>query len=252
MMKKRTKKNNSSSKQSKTRPKLTSKKKRIILCILLFLILIFTIAVIGFVSYVVVKAPKFNPNNLKFTQMTELYDRDNNLVIKLGNENRTEIEYDDLPEVLIDAIVATEDSRFFEHNGFDLSRFAVASAKRLIGKNGGGASTLTMQIVKNNYTSKVDEGFEGIVRKFTDIYMAVFKVEKKYTKKDILKFYVNDSYLGNGAYGVEQAAQNYFGKSVSEINLAEASFLAGLFQAPGGYDPYNYPEKAEKRRKRNS
>ena len=249
MMKKRAKKNNLSSKQSKTRPKLTSKKKRIILCILLFLILMFTIAVIGFVSYVVVKAPKFNPNNLKFTQMTELYDRDNNLVIKLGNENRTEIEYDDLPEVLIDAIVATEDSRFFEHNGFDLSRFAVASAKRLIGKNGGGASTLTMQIVKNNYTSKIDKGFEGILRKFTDIYMSIFKVEKKYTKKDILKFYVNDSYLGNGAYGVEQAAQNYFGKSVSEINLAEASFLAGLFQAPGGYDPYNYPEKAEKRRK---
>lgn len=249
MMKKRAKKNNSSSKQNKTKPKLTSKKKRIILCILLFLILMFTIAVIGFVSYVVVKAPKFNPNNLKFTQMTELYDRDNNLVIKLGNENRTEIEYDDLPEVLIDAIVATEDSRFFEHNGFDLSRFAVASAKRLIGKNGGGASTLTMQIVKNNYTSKIDKGFEGILRKFTDIYMAIFKVEKKYTKKDILKFYVNDSYLGNGAYGVEQAAQNYFGKSVSEINLAEASFLAGLFQAPGGYDPYNYPEKAEKRRK---
>lgn len=249
MMKKRAKKNNLSSKQSKTRPKLTSKKKRIILCILLFLILMFTIAVIGFVSYVVVKAPKFNPNNLKFTQMTELYDRDNNLVIKLGNENRTEIEYDDLPEVLIDAIVATEDSRFFEHNGFDLSRFAVASAKRLIGKNGGGASTLTMQIVKNNYTSTIDKGFEGILRKFTDIYMSIFKVEKKYTKKDILKFYVNDSYLGNGAYGVEQAAQNYFGKSVSEINLAEASFLAGLFQAPGGYDPYNYPEKAEKRRK---
>ena len=107
MMKKRAKKNNLSSKQSKTRPKLTSKKKRIILCILLFLILMFTIAVIGFVSYVVVKAPKFNPNNLKFTQMTELYDRDNNLVIKLGNENRTEIEYDDLPEVLLDEIVAT-------------------------------------------------------------------------------------------------------------------------------------------------
>ena len=70
-------------------------------------------------------------------------------------------------------------------------------------------------------------------------------MKKKYTKKEILEFYVNDSYLGNGAYGVEQASQNYFGKSVSELNLAEASFIAGLFQAPSSYDPYNYPDKAE-------
>ncbi len=225
------------------------KKRRFILNTLLICTILVIVLIICFFSYIVVKAPKFNPNNLKFTQMTEVYDRDNNLVLKLGNENRTEITYDKLPEVLIDAIVATEDSRFFEHNGFDLSRFTVATAKKLLGKNGGGASTLTMQIVKNNYTSTESKGFEGIIRKFTDIYMSIFKVEKKYTKKEIMEFYVNDSYLGNRAYGVEQAAQNYFGKSVSEINLSEAAFIAGLFQAPGSYDPYNYPEKAEKRRK---
>ena len=120
---------------------------------------------------------------------------------------------------------------------------------QLVGKNGGGASTLTMQIAKNNYTSTESKGFEGITRKFTDIYLSIFKIERKYTKKEILEFYVNDSYLGNGAYGVEQASLNYFGKSVSELNLAEASFIAGLFQSPTYYNPYNYPERAEGRRK---
>lgn len=226
-----------------------SKKKRMILNILLVGVIAFVALMTVFFAYVIIKAPKFDPNNLKFTQMSELYDRDGNLMTKMGNENRTEITYDDLPEVLIDAIIATEDSRFFQHNGFDLPRFAKASIGQVLGRDSGGASTLTMQIVKNNYTSTVSKGFEGIVRKFTDIYISIFKVERKYTKKEIIEFYVNDSYLGNGAYGVEQASLNYFGKSVGELNLAEASFIAGLFQSPTYYNPYNYPERAEKRRK---
>lgn len=225
-----------------------SKRKRIILNILLVCVIAFISVIMVFFAYVIIKAPKFDPNNLKFTQMSEMFDSDGNIITKMGDENRTEITYDQLPEVLIDAIVATEDSRFFQHNGFDLARFAKASIGQALGRNSGGASTLTMQIVKNNYTSTVSSGFEGITRKFTDIYMSIFKVERKYTKKEIMEFYVNDSYLGNGAYGVEQASQNYFGKSVGELNLAEASLIAGLFQAPSSYDPYNYPEKAEKRR----
>ena len=221
----------------------------IVLLVLLLFVIVGIIGITAFFAYIVTNAPKFDPNNLKFTQMSEIYDSDGSLIAKLGNENRTEIGYDKLPEVLIDAIVATEDSRFFEHNGFDLPRFLKASFGQAIGRNSGGASTLTMQIVKNNYTSRNAKGFSGIVRKFTDIYLSIFKVEKKYTKKEILEFYVNDSYLGNGAYGVEQASQNYFGKTVSDLNLAEASFIAGLFQAPGSYDPYNYPDKAESRRK---
>lgn len=228
--------------------KPTNKTKRKILNIVLVCTIVVIVIIIAFFTYVVVKAPKFNPDNLKFTQMTDIYDTNGNVIARLGNENRTEITYDDLPEILIDAIIATEDSRFFQHNGFDLPRFAKASIGQVLGRNSGGASTLTMQIVKNNYTSTVASGFEGIVRKFTDIYLSIFKVEKKYTKKEIIEFYINDSYLGNGAYGVEQASKNYFGKSVSELNLAEAAYIAGLFQAPSSYDPYNYPEKAENRR----
>lgn len=236
------------SKATKSKPQL-NKRKRIILNILLVCVITFIALITVFFSYVIIKAPKFDPNNLKFTQMSELYDSDGNIIARMGNENRTEITYDELPEVLIDAIIATEDSRFFQHNGFDLPRFVKAGIGQVLGKDSGGASTLTMQIVKNNYTSTVASGFEGIVRKFTDIYLSIFKVERKYTKKEIIEFYVNDSYLGNGAYGVEQASLNYFGKSVDELNLAEASFIAGLFQSPTYYNPYNYPERAESRRK---
>ena len=232
-----------------TSKRKVSKKKKMILNILIICVIAFASLMAVFFAYIIVKAPKFDPNNLKFTQMSELYDTEGNIISKMGNENRTEISYDDLPEVLIDAIIATEDSKFFQHNGFDLARFMKASMYQLVGKNGGGASTLTMQIAKNNYTSTESKGFEGITRKFTDIYLSIFKIERKYTKKEILEFYVNDSYLGNGAYGVEQASLNYFGKSVSELNLAEASFIAGLFQSPTYYNPYNYPERAEGRRK---
>ena len=265
MMKKRNKKTNNISKNIRakanevkkivTKNKRTShtssnksRQKKIILNVLLVCVVVFLLLITVFFSYVIIKAPKFDPNNLKFTQMSELYDTDGNLIAKMGNENRTEISYDDLPEVLIDAIIATEDSKFFQHNGFDLARFTKASLSQLLGKNAGGASTLTMQIAKNNYTSTKSKGFDGILRKFTDIYLSIFKIERKYTKKEIIEFYVNDSYLGNNAYGVEQASLNYFGKSVSDLNLAEASFIAGLFQSPKYYNPYYYPERAEKRR----
>ena len=264
MMKKRVKKRNNVAKNIKAKTNFIKRKvvkktknipkskmnktKRLVINVLLIGAITFVAMISLFFAYVIVKAPKFDPNNLKFTQMTDLYDYNGNLITRLGNENRTEITYDQLPEVLIDAIIATEDSRFFQHNGFDLPRFVRATLGQAMGKNAGGASTLTMQIVKNNYTSTEAHGFKGIIRKFTDIYLAVFKVERKYTKKEIIEFYVNDSYLGNGAYGVEQASKNYFGKSVSELNLAEASFIAGLFQSPTYYNPYNYPERAEKRR----
>ena len=233
---------------TKKSKKQISKKKKVILNVLLVMVIAFVSVIMVFFAYVIIKAPEFDPDNLKYTQMSEIYDADGNLITKMGNENRTEITYDDLPEVLIDAIVATEDSRFFQHNGFDLPRFVRAGVGQVLVQDSGGASTITMQIVKNNYTSTVATGFEGIVRKFTDIYMSIFKVERKYTKKEILEFYVNDSYLGNGAYGVEQASLNYFGKSVSDLNLAEAAFIAGLFQSPTYYNPYNYPERAEERR----
>ncbi len=220
-----------------------------------FWIGIFSLCIIGLIAvcmffYMIVKnAPEFDPDLLYQKESTIIYDTDGTIYAKLGTEKRENISYEQLPEVLVDAIVATEDSRFFQHNGFDLPRFLVASFKQLLGNsNAGGASTLTMQVVKNTYTSTTSQGWEGIVRKFTDIYMAIFKVEKKYTKKEIIEFYVNSNYLGGGAYGVEQASLTYFGKSAKDLNLAEAAMIAGLFNAPTYLDPYVNPEGAEARR----
>lgn len=235
----------------KTKGKQKKKKGKIwkkILIAFLVLCILGIIACISFAFYIVSNAPKFDPEELYAQEPSTVYAANGQEIAKLGLEKRENITYDELPEVLIDAIIATEDSKFFQHNGFDLSRFLVASTKQVLTGGGGGASTLTMQVVKNTFTSTTSSGFEGIKRKFTDIYMAVFQVEKKYTKKEILEFYVNSYYLGSGSYGVEQASKTYFGKDAKDMNLAEAALIAGLFQAPNAYDPYQYPEKAEQRR----
>ena len=169
----------------------------------------------------------------------------------IGLQKRSILTYDELPEVLINALVATEDANFFQHNGVDIKRFMVAAVKQLLGNsNAGGASTLTMQLSKNYIVQDTTaSGWAGIVRKFTDIYMSIFQVEKKYTKEEIIEFYVNSNNLGAGSYGVEQACLTYFDKSCKNINLSEAAIIAGLFQAPSTYNPFIYPEKTEARRK---
>ncbi len=223
------------------------------------LIAFFSLAILGLICaiiffYIIVKnAPEFNPDKLYKSEASIIYDNEGKIIGKIGKEMREKITYEDMSETLIDAIIATEDARFFQHNGFDLPRFLKASFGQALGQDAGGASTLTMQIVKNHFTSTEDKGIKGIMRKFTDIYLSIFKVEKKYTKFEILEFYANSNYLGGqnygGAYGVEQASQLYFGKTAKDLTLPEAALIAGLFQAPNGYDPYLYPEDAESRRK---
>ena len=259
MMKKTNKK--TSTKKTKSNDTVVKQKKKkkvkkilkLLLNIFLLLLLIGLIGGIVFAVYIVVKAPNFDPKNLYSTESSIVYDKNGKQITKLGVEKRKNVNYDDLPQVLVDAIIATEDSRFMQHNGFDLPRFLKASAGQVVNKitghgNAGGGSTLTMQVSKNNYTSVESSGFEGIVRKFTDIYISIFKLEKNYSKEEIMEFYVNIPFLGNNSYGVEQACQSYFGKSVSDINLSEASLIAGLFQAPTSYDPYRHPDYAEERR----
>ena len=213
------------------------------------ILLILTLSIV-FSIYIVIKAPDFDPEKLYRAESSIIYDKDGKEITKLGIEKRKKVTYDDLPEVLVDAIVATEDSRYFQHNGFDLPRFTKAALGQVVNKllgrggNAGGGSTITMQVNKNNYTTSE----VSITRKFTDIYMAIFKIEKNYSKEEIMEYYVNTSFLGNESYGVEQACQTYFGKSVSDIGLAEASIIAGLFQAPSAYDPYRHPEATESRR----
>ena len=225
------------------------KKKRsfwkIILTLFILGCIIVIFAVFAFCIYIVATTGEFDPNALANKDRTIVYDSSGNEIATLGMENRESVSYEDLPEVLVDAIIATEDSRFYQHNGVDSARFIKAAVQQVLGnRSAGGASTLTMQVVKNNLTSTE----QTIIRKFKDVYLAVFFMEKKYTKEEILEFYVNDSCLGGNVYGVEEASKYYFGKSVNDLTLPEAALLAGLFQAPSKYNPYNNPEGAQARR----
>lgn len=239
-------------KKRKTTKKKTNRTKKILnglLIVFLSGLLLIFIAGVSFLTYIIFTTDQFNPNNLYQKESTRIYFADGELISTIGSEKREKITYDQLSETLIDALVATEDSRFFQHNGFNGARFLKATFQQLMGdSSAGGASTITMQVSKNNFTSTEASGIEGIIRKFRDIYISVFQIEKSYTKEEILEFYVNFPFLGSGAYGVQQASEIYFGKDASELSLPEASLIAGLLQAPGAYDPYSYPENAEERR----
>ncbi len=238
-------------KKKKVKNKKNKKKSKIpLILFILFCLCIITCLGIGlkFFSYVVSNAPEFNTENLYKKESTVLYDNKFNEIANIGTENREIVTYDDLPEVLINAIVATEDSRFFQHSGVDWARFIKATVGQILGNSGaGGASTITMQLSKINFTSKENRGIAGIIRKFTDVYMAMEKIEKKYSKEQIMEFYVNSNYLGSGAHGVQQAAKTYFNKDVNDINLAEAALIAGLFQSPGADDPNKNMKNAKDR-----
>ncbi len=235
----------------KDKRKLKSKRsKSLILIILMYLLIGFFSICVAAGLYVIFSAPDFNSENLYNKEATVLYDKDGNVFAKIGMEKRELVTYDELPDVLIDALIATEDSRFFQHNGFDIARFSKAFIGQLTGNsNAGGGSTLSMQVVKNAFTDpNAVNGLKGIIRKATDIYMAVFKLEKNYTKEQIIEFYVNSPWLGNNSWGVEQASQTYFGKSVKDLSLSEAAIIVGMFQSPASYNPFSNLELTTQRR----
>ena len=217
------------------------------------------IGVIGFCGYIVATAPEFDTDKLYNKEASIFYYKSGEEWVefaRVGMEQREHKNYDDLPDVFVDALIATEDARFFQHNGFDVVRFTKAAMGQVSGQEGaGGASTLTMQVAKNTF-SKDDEGkiashgFEGIVRKFHDIYVAIFLIEKNYTKEEIVEFYANAQFLGQNTYGVEQASQKYFGKSISDLTLTEAALLVGIFNSPSKYNPFYSVDAAQQRRDR--
>ena len=248
-------KKKSSTKNKVNKGKKSGSKKNTILIILISLGIVVASAVLAFALYIIITSPDFVVEELYTKEPTVLYDMNGEEITRIGNENVELVTYSDLPQVLVDALIATEDSRFFQHNGFDAARFIRASLGQLAGQDAGGASTLSMQVIKNTYTDgSLTSGIKGIVRKFTDIYMAVFKLEASYTKEEIIEFYLNSQWLGGGSTnyasinGVEQGSQYFFGKSVSDLTLAEASLLVGMFNNPSLYNPYSNPEGASNRR----
>lgn len=167
------------------------------------------------------------------------YEDDNGQLVDLqtlvGAENRQWVDYDEIPQDLINAVVVVEDKRFYEHNGVDWWRTGGAFVNMFIGmRNTFGGSTLTQQLVKNI----TDYDDVTVKRKILEIFTAL-ELEKNYTKEEILTYYLNEIYLGQGCYGVQSASQMYFGKDVSELSLAECASLAGITNNPSLYSPYS-------------
>ncbi|WP_050182551.1 transglycosylase domain-containing protein [Domibacillus robiginosus] len=179
------------------------------------------------------------------SQSTIIYDRDGDKASKLSANRTNSVSIEKMPEHLQEAIVAVEDNRFYEHGGFDVKGIIRAAFTNLMaGSRVQGASTLTQQLTKNALLSPE----KTYRRKIEELFLAV-EIEKVYKKEEILEMYLNTSYFGNGAWGVQNAAKSYFGKDVSELTLAESSMLAGMVKAPSRYNPIDHMDNALDRRR---
>lgn len=175
--------------------------------------------------------------------ITNVYADDGRLIAEFFKERRIVLPLPEMPPMLIDAFVAAEDSRFYKHRGIDLLSIIRAFIKNLeAGAIVQGGSTITQQVTKS-FLLTPERSYK---RKFREAILA-YRIDKAFSKKDILYLYLNQIYLGHGAYGVQAASENYFAKSVQELNLAECAMLAGLPQAPSKYSPFRYPERAKQR-----
>ncbi|WP_260998221.1 penicillin-binding protein 1A [Thalassolituus hydrocarboniclasticus] len=173
-----------------------------------------------------------------------VYSADGKLISEFGEKRRTPLTYAEIPPQFINALLASEDDGFFEHHGIDLKGLARAAFELIrTGRKKSGGSTITMQVAKNYYLSSE----KTFARKFTEILLAL-KIEQSLSKQDILELYINKIYLGKRAYGIEAAAQVYYGKSIKELNLAQLAMIAGLPQAPSAANPVNNPRRALDRR----
>ncbi len=208
-----------------------------------------SIALAGLTSGVVVKYSRSLPNinsllAYKPVETTRMYSSEGELIAELYEENRTWIPLSVMPEHLINAILAIEDDQFYKHSGVSFKGLGRALFTNLQGKEiSQGGSTITMQLARNLFLSPE----QSYKRKVKEMLLSL-KIEKQFTKDEILELYLNQIPFGSGAFGVEAASQIYFGKSVSKINLKEAALLAGLPQAPSLYSPYVNMEAARNRR----
>ena len=175
--------------------------------------------------------------------VAKIFSEEGEIIGEFFNEKRGVVSLDRVPNYLIQAFVAGEDARFFQHKGLDYLAILRALFKNIFsGEIVQGGSTITQQVVKSLLLSPE----RSFTRKIREAILA-YKIEKYLTKEEILFLYLNQIYLGHGAYGLEVAAENYFGKSIEELNLAEAALLAGLPQAPSKNSPYQHPQQAKKR-----
>ena len=201
----------------------------------------------GLFLYYVSKAPALSESKLVATTSSKIYDSKNELIADLGSERRVNAQANEIPTELVNAIVSIEDHRFFSHRGVDTIRILGASLRNLRGGGGlQGGSTLTQQLIKLTYFS-TSTSDQTLSRKAQEAWLAV-QLEQKATKQEILTYYINKVYMSNGNYGMQTAAQNYYGNDLKDLSLPQLALLAGMPQAPNQYDPYSHPEAAQERR----
>ncbi|MGG1845905.1 PBP1A family penicillin-binding protein [Bacillus wiedmannii] len=226
-------------KEKKPKKKGSFFKKFLIGCLLL--------GIVGLVAgvsafFVMVKdAPKLDKSKLVNPLSTKFLDKNGNFFYEYGAEKRTHVTYDQIPKVVENAFLATEDSRFYDHNGIDFKRTTKAVMENVTGGFGSqGGSTITQQVVKNYFLTME----KTAKRKVQEWYLS-YKLEQQYSKHEILEMYLNKINLGNRSYGIATAAQKYYQKDLKDLQLHEAAMLAGLPQGPNIYDPTK-PENVER------
>ncbi|WP_406686859.1 transglycosylase domain-containing protein [Rossellomorea vietnamensis] len=198
----------------------------------------------GLFAYYASSAPKLDEKLLKDPIASEIYDMNGDLITTVGKEKREYANFDDIPQVMQDAVIATEDNRFYKHNGIDLIRLGGAVIANVTGGFGSeGASTITQQVIKGSFLSPE----KTLKRKAQEAWLAL-KLEQEYTKEEIFEMYFNKVYMSDGINGMATAADHYYGKDIKDIKLHEAAMIAGLPQSPNNYNPLKHPESAEKRR----
>jgi penicillin-binding protein 2A len=179
-----------------------------------------------------------------FSQVTVIYDKDGNVASKISANKTESVTYEQIPQHMINAVVAIEDHRFFKHNGVDFIGIVRAFVRNT--KAGGiveGGSTITQQLTKNVFLSSE----KSYKRKMDEVFLAR-EIEKEFTKEEILEIYLNTIYFGDGEWGIKRAALHYFGKEVEDLTIDESALLAGLIKAPSALSPYHHLEKATARR----
>lgn len=235
-------------KQTKKKQNKKQKTKKVsfkkVMLTLLILGLIAVVGVGGLFAYYISKSPELDPEKLSIPASSKVYDKDQELFADIGEEQRVKVSYDELPPVLIDAVLATEDVRFFDHFGIDIRRIGGAVIANLTdGFGSEGGSTITQQVIKGAFLYP-DKTLE---RKVQEQWLAI-QLDLSYSKETILEMYLNRIYYGSAGYGVATAAQNYFGiTDLNELSLAQAALLAGLPQRPSAYDPTVNPDLAKER-----
>ncbi|WP_409298127.1 PBP1A family penicillin-binding protein [Peribacillus sp. SCS-26] len=195
-------------------------------------------------AYYAATAPKLSEGMLKDPVASKIYDKNKKLIDEVGKENREFVPYNEIPKEVVDATIATEDARFFEHHGVDLRRLGGAVVANVTSGFGSqGASTITQQLVKRSFLTPE----KTIKRKVQELWISL-QIEREYTKEQIFEMYVNKIYYGPRANGIATAAKKYFNKPLDKLTLPETATLVGLPQSPSYYDPFNHPDRAEKRR----